>query len=80
MQKMAETVCIRCGTLRVFYRKWADKVDGKGTLITHMESVCPDSECQKIVDARFAEIRDRRVSSEDKRKNIVLARRAKASL
>jgi len=43
-----------------------------------MESVCPDSECQKIVDAQFAAMREKRLLSQDKRKNIILARRTKS--
>ena len=78
MQMQAETPCIRCGKLRVFYRKWNYKADGKGFLITHVESVCPDSECQKIVDAQFTAMREKRLLSQDKRKNIILARRVKS--
>lgn len=77
MQKQAETVCIRCGKKRVFFRRWKDKAEGRGAIMTHVESVCPDSECQKLVDEKFAEIRDRRELSEEKRKNIVLGRKAK---
>jgi len=43
-----------------------------------MESVCPDSECQKIVDAQFTAMREKRLLSQDKRKNIILARRTKS--
>jgi len=77
MQMQAETPCIRCGKLRVFYRKWNYKADGKGFLITHVESVCPDSECQKVVDEKFAEMREKRLLLEDKRKNVLLSRRTK---
>ena len=57
---MQQTTCIRCGKVRIFSRRWKEKVDGKGTMITHEESVCPDPECQKIVDQQFLEMRDRR--------------------
>jgi hypothetical protein len=77
MQRFAETVCIRCGKLRIFSRKWEDKTDGRGPLITHMESVCPDLECQKKVNEKFAEIKERRVLSEERRKNTVHGRKAK---
>ncbi|MBI2594485.1 hypothetical protein HYW39_02185 [Candidatus Curtissbacteria bacterium] len=75
MSKQAETVCICCGKLRVFYRQWKGKHEGKGTIITHQESVCPDPECQKIVNEKFAAIRELREVAEEKRRNIVLGRK-----
>lgn len=56
-----ETQCIRCGKTRVFFRRWKEKVDGRGAVVTHVETVCPDSECQKIVDAEFAAKREKRM-------------------
>lgn len=44
MTRIAETVCIRCGKMRIFLRTWKDKAEGKGTMITHVETVCPDAE------------------------------------
>lgn len=79
MPKQAETVCIRCGKLRVFYRKWKGKYEGKGTMITYQESVCPDAECQKIVNQKFAAIRELREMTEEKRKNIIHGRKPKTS-
>lgn len=58
---MAETVCIRCGKVRIFSRRWKEKVDGRGSVVTHEETVCPDPECQKLVDQHFSEMRDRRL-------------------
>ena len=77
INKSEQTVCILCGNVRVFSRKWKEKVDGKGSVVTHMESVCSDSECQKKVDAKFAEMRERRESADERRKGIVIARRVK---
>lgn len=71
---IAETPCIICGTMRVFHRKWKDKLDGRGTTITHVESVCPNSACQKIVDDKFAQMRQRRLDSETRRVNLHLRR------
>ena len=79
MPKQVETVCIRCGKLRVFYRQWKEKHEGKGTMITHRESVCPDAECQKIVNEKFAAIRELRELTEEKRRSIVLGGKPKAS-
>lgn len=70
MAEIGQTVCINCGRLRIFSRTWKEKVEGKGSVVTHTESVCPDAECQKVVDARFAEIREKKEASEEKRKNV----------
>lgn len=61
--------------MRVFSKTWKDKLDGKGTMITHTESVCVDIECQKIVDKKFAEMREKRELSEERRKSVVLSRK-----
>lgn len=55
------TPCIRCGKTRILSRKWKEKVDGKGEIVIYEEYICSDSECQKIVDAKFQEMRDRRL-------------------
>ena len=61
--QIAETACIRCGKMRIFQRKWIEKLD-RGAKITHFDSVCPDAECQKIVDADFAARREKRLAAE----------------
>lgn len=41
------TICIRCGKTRIVAKKWSKYV---GTsLITYIDTVCPDPKCQKIV-------------------------------
>ncbi len=64
------TNCIRCGKPRIFKRRWKDRVDGKGQIVTHEEYVCPDRACQKIVDTKFEEMRNRRLGLENHRNNI----------
>lgn len=77
MQGEGQTVCIRCGKMRVVSRKWKDQTDGKGPVLSHVQSVCPDPECQKLVDEKFTKIREQREQSEERRKSVVLARRLK---
>ncbi len=74
MQRQADTVCIRCGKTRVYSKKWVDRTNGKGTQITHVEAVCPDAECQKIVDEKFQAMRERRELAEDRKKGITIAK------
>lgn len=52
MQKQTENPCIRCGKTRIVDKIWTEyevKI-----LITHTKMVCPDSDCQKIVEAEIA--------------------------
>ena len=44
-----------------------EKADGKGTVITYEENVCPDKECQKLVDEHFEQMRNRRLGFEEKK-------------
>lgn len=69
------TVCIRCGKTRIFLRSWKDRGEsGRGTIVTHEETRCPDLECQKIVDEKFQEMKDRRVQAEERKRAVILER------
>jgi hypothetical protein len=48
--------CVRCGKQRVFARTWEETIvtsAGK-SIVVHTLTVCPDEDCQKIVDEKFA--------------------------
>lgn len=45
--------CVRCGKKRVEGKTWKGKI-GAST-ITYIQTVCPDKECQKIVDETTAQ-------------------------
>ena len=75
MQTQKETPCIRCGKERIFKRKWKE-VFAKGSIITYVETVCPDPKCQKIVDADFAAKRERRMRQESNQKGIKISNAA----
>jgi len=45
------TPCVRCGKLRVEAKSWTEKVSG--SVIFYTQTVCPDSECQKIVEEEW---------------------------
>jgi len=63
--------------VRVLLRQWKAKHEGKGTMVTHEESVCPDDACQEIVNQKFAAIRQLRESTEERRRNLVRRKRVK---
>ncbi len=78
IQDQSTTNCIRCGKPRIFWRKWKDRENNKGSQILHVETVCPDKECQKLVDEKFQEMRDRRALAENRKKSVILAKTAKS--
>lgn len=49
--------CVRCGKTRVVAKSWTEKV-GMST-VNYMQTVCPDPECQKIVDEQLQKKRDK---------------------
>jgi len=67
---MEENVCIRCGKVRIFFKRWKEKTDGRGSVIIREEYVCPDKECQKIVNEKFEEMRLKRIGMEERRNGI----------
>lgn len=71
------SVCIRCGKTRIFLKMWKDHGEnGRGAIVTHEESRCPDLECQKVVDEKFQEMKDRRTQAEERKKAVILERSA----
>ncbi len=62
--------CVRCGKERLDGKSWKEKA---GTsVITYIQTFCPDSECQKIVEKGIA---DRIAKNE-----LLLRNKAKAKL
>lgn len=51
------TNCIRCGKERIITKTWSEKVGE--SVITRTLSVCPDAECQKIVEDQLQKKNDR---------------------
>ncbi len=64
MNQTFKNLCIRCGKERVFVRKWMERIDN--SIVTNIETACPDPECQKIVDKKNKEQRDKRILTEHK--------------
>lgn len=48
MKKAYSNPCIRCGTERVVFKTWEEKIGN--SVIVNIETVCPDPECQKKVN------------------------------
>lgn len=69
------TACIRCGKTRILFKTWIEENEGRGAKITATLYVCPDKECQKIVDEKFEEMKRKRLESEERKKSIVLKRK-----
>jgi hypothetical protein len=77
-----QTVCIRCGKLRIVAKTWKDMIGTTQTVFT--QTVCPDSECQKIVEEMLKKRNDhaneiknqstlrRSINIKKRRTNIVL--------
>lgn len=45
------SVCIRCGKSRIEGKSWTESLNG--SKVTYTQTVCPDKECQKIVDKQL---------------------------
>lgn len=47
--------CVRCGRERIYSKSWEETTIAENqTTITYTEMVCPDPECQKVVDEEWA--------------------------
>lgn len=55
--------CIRCGKERVFFKTWNESTttfSGSLVKIVHTQFVCPDADCQKIVNSKLTAEREKR--------------------
>ena len=50
------TQCIRCGKERILDKTWSEQIGI--SLVTYTQSVCPDADCQKIVEALLKDKHD----------------------
>lgn len=77
IQSETYSVCVRCGKTRILLKTWKEKeLNKRGAVIIHEQTVCPDKECQKIVDEKLQQMRDLRAASENRKKDIIIARKA----
>ncbi|MBU1000073.1 hypothetical protein KKE78_01585 [Patescibacteria group bacterium] len=67
--------CVKCGKQRIDGKTWVGKMGVSS--ITYTKTVCPDSECQKIVDKGIAE---RKAKTEAMLKAKAEAKQARAKL
>lgn len=52
--------CIQCGKQRVDGKTWKEK--SGASVVTHTQTICPDSDCQKIVDKAIADRKEKSAS------------------
>lgn len=52
--------CIQCGKERVDGKSWKEK--SGVSVVTHTQTICPDSDCQKIVDKAIADRKEKSAS------------------
>lgn len=63
--------CIRCGKPRIVVRTWKECIEG--SILIHTSTACPDAACQKIVDKKFADEKEKREAVEKERIQRALA-------
>ena len=75
MQKSYTDPCERCGKELTVSRSWDEKVQiyGGESTVSYTESVCPDEDCQKHVDAERAKVREKMEKNKKDREERALA-------
>ncbi len=73
MIQLSPNLCTRCGKERIDSKTWEEEITAffGSTTIVHTETVCPDAECQKIVEEKMDALRqkteDMRVEKEKRK-------------
>lgn len=72
--------CIRCGKQRIVVKTWTEHIGV--SLVKYSDTVCPDPECQKVVDKTNYEreekgklLASQRAQSKQARINLTLSKR-----
>lgn len=65
MPKTTDNVCIRCGSKRVSGKSWKEKTPAG--IVTHIPNICPNPDCQKVVDSQLAGIKNKRIALEEEK-------------
>lgn len=55
MDKTISSPCTRCGKERIKSRSWTENIEEYfgGSMVVHTETVCPDRECQSVVEEKL---------------------------
>lgn len=70
MTKSYSNPCTRCGKERIDGKKWKENLQTFAgiSVITHIETVCPDKECQKLVEEDLRIQKEKKEAQVRKRK------------
>ena len=66
--------CTRCGKERILKKKWKEKTvtfSGTTIVVTRTLNICPDKECQKVVDKELSAQKAKRDKIKDDREKRV---------
>lgn len=64
--------CVQCGKERVDSKTWKEK--SGSSVVTYTLTICPDPDCQKIVDKAIADRREKSAGLVKKKLDAKLAR------
>lgn len=73
MRNIYKSYCTRCGKERIVSRIWKEKIGL--SVVETVEHVCPDKDCQKIINNEMARVKKKRLEAEEKRKNMIRNRK-----
>lgn len=63
MNKQLTNPCTRCGKERILLKQWVEEIPtfaNKTQKVTRALNICPDAECQKVVDVELEVQRKKR--------------------
>jgi hypothetical protein len=60
MSYVSSNPCIRCGKERIVSETRSQMVGNSQSMVTYINTVCPDKECQKIVDQGILALKEKK--------------------
>ncbi|PIT89193.1 MAG: hypothetical protein COU27_01685 [Candidatus Levybacteria bacterium CG10_big_fil_rev_8_21_14_0_10_36_7] len=70
MTKNYTNPCTRCGKERIDGKKWKENLETFAgiSVITHVDTVCPDKNCQKMLEEELARQKEKKEAQAIERK------------
>jgi hypothetical protein len=83
MKQTTDNPCFRCGKQRIISRTWTETIttfSGMQQKVTYSDAICPDAECQSLLDVELDKQKEKREKITQDRQQRITDQKAKIEL
>lgn len=82
MKYKTDNPCFQCGKQRIISKTWTETIttfSGKLQKVTYTDAICPDAECQSLLDIELRKQKEKREKIAEQRKQRIEEQKIKFS-